>query len=145
MGRTLGCCSSKIREPVIQERKDNPYMTMQTIANKFNISRQRVHQFLKQKGVMTRRILPKHPCLQCKKEILLRRKFCNRKCQFEFHRITLICDECGKAFKRRLSNAFYTLRKPRTPKAPIKLWFCNRVCQGKHIVKYRAVIPVNQQ
>jgi len=141
MGRPLGSLSSKIREPIIQERKNDPYVTMTLIANKFGVSKQYVEQVLRHEGVRTRRILHTHPCLQCKEEVSLRKKFCNRKCQLKFYRIILTCDECGKTFERMRCDAILTLRTPRTPKAPIKLWFCNHKCQGKHIAKYRKVIP----
>lgn len=137
MGRALGGYSSKIRELVIQDRKDNPYITLQMIGDKFNVSKQRVYQFLKRERIRAGHVCRKHPCPQCGREVSLKNVFCSKECLSEFHRITLICDECGKSFKRRLSDAFYTLRAPRTPAAPVKLWFCNQKCHGKHVVKYR--------
>ncbi len=137
MGQTLGKHWSKIRVPIIQERKDGPYLTLQQIAAKFGISRQRVEQILKQEGLPTKRLYLKHPCKQCGNEIPLNQKFCNRKCHREFCKITLVCNECETVFKRRRSDALGTLRKPRTLGAPVKLWFCTKQCQGKHIIKYR--------
>jgi hypothetical protein len=131
----------KLRAGLIRkERLDNPCAYSAEIAVKYGVSREYVRQVLSHAGLSTKRLVQKHACINCG-EIKCKRigqNFCSNGCLQEFHKVTLICDYCGKSFQRLLSEAYWTLRA--VGKGKKKLWFCNKKCNGSYVARHYGFI-----
>jgi DNA-directed RNA polymerase subunit RPC12/RpoP len=117
-------------DSVEKTRLNNPCATLEQIANKYNISRERVRQRLATAGLPTRRIKQPYLCLNCGKEFTPQNKvpkFCSQKCRHEYHNPLVECVECGKLFRIRLG---YLKRKIKNGRADNL--FCSKTCYGKY-------------
>ena len=89
---------------VIEIRKSIPCATLQSIADKFGVSREAIRWHLHREGLPTRHVVQKWRCFDCGKILLQKNKtgFCYA-CLHRQINIPLICDGCGKLFYRRRS------------------------------------------
>lgn len=107
--------------------------SLQTIATKYNLSRERVRQIAKANGfIMPRDKENKYlysVCVYCgkrfKRDLRSRsRKFCSPKCSYEFteqkYWTIIECQNCHKYFKKLRSLMKYR-----------KATYCSKTCQGK--------------
>ena len=121
IGARLGICLT---------RKENPEMTLQEIGNKFDLSRERVRQILKQMDLPTKHksfgsIITQTICPKCGRQKLYRAKYC-RKCRKELLYEFVQCETCRIPIKRRISYTSY-MKERRGYK---HIW-CSKKCQGK--------------
>ena len=100
----------KVKNKIIRLRQNDPYIKASQIAREFKVSRVYVHKILKENDLAT--IADERPedydeCTACGDSIVpslaLKFKgglFCNKKCHTNYRFPTLICERCGKEFKR---------------------------------------------
>jgi hypothetical protein len=118
---------SEKSKSIVEYRLKNPCLTLQQVGDKFSLTRERIRQILVEKHSPTRKFIQKYLCLNCGNvNPRQNKKFCSRECCFEFHQVPVICDQCGKMFKRRVSNL---LSYP-TRHGSHNHTFCNRHCLG---------------
>lgn len=121
---------------VIEARKSNPCATLQMIADKFNCTRERIRQILKENDIKTKHSIQKYICLYCGKIILRygKHKFCNRTCQKNYTKehslVELECEYCGNVFKRGIKQL-----KRYLIENPDKHIYCGSKCFGLAIGK----------
>ena len=123
-----------IREKVIQERKQNPRWTLQQIADKCKVSKQRIHYILKSEDLPTKifnRSWGKSRYKNCHfcKSLMPRgtgMNYCNNICRENNIYMNVGCNFCGKNKKLLKSK---TMRKIKHLKQ--YHFFCNRQCYGK--------------
>jgi len=91
---------SNTRKLVKDFRNANLFMTMSEIAQKANISKQRVFKILKQEGLPTKRKIKKYlyECPVCGTVSAF--KFCSTDCKRKWQQIKIVCTRCGKLFTR---------------------------------------------
>jgi len=91
---------SDTRKLVKELRNANLFMTMSEIAQKANISKQRVFKILKQEGLPTKRKIKKslYACPVCGTVSAF--KFCSTDCKRKWRQIKIVCTRCGKLFTR---------------------------------------------
>jgi transcription elongation factor Elf1 len=120
-----------IRERITNLRKADLHLTMSEIARIANVSRQRVHQILKEEGLPTsHQIRIKN---QIKKNLyecpvcgtLTSLRFCSEECKKKWREVPVVCTRCGKLFIRD-RHQFLT----NYPQHNDGL-FCSKVCTGK--------------
>ena len=111
------------RHPATGLRLEHPDWNGTRIARELGITRQAVHQALKQTMLNIPRRDP-HVCLDCDARLWPGSVRC-RTCYLKLHTVTLTCETCGKKFPRRLS---YLVR---ANKDKAKHTWCGRNCQGK--------------
>ena len=123
-GRSL-LISDKSRA-IIEYRKKNPCLDMQTIASRFGVSRERIRQILKKAHVATSKAgwSRSSKCPQCggprySKGLCM-------KCSKANHRIQVSCSYCGNLTEKTIFHVTYC-----TSKRGYNHFFCNRLCQGK--------------
>jgi len=89
-----------IRTRVKELRSCDLFMTVSEIARKLKISRQRVHQILKQEGLPTKHRIQKYlyECPVCGTVSTF--KFCTDECKKKWRHIPVVCSQCGKLFFR---------------------------------------------
>ena len=106
----------------------DPDLSNAEVGRRLGLSRQRVMEMRRQAGLpaspATQRI-GWHPCLRCRVQIPLRRKYCSRACQWDY--IQLVCDECGKEFQR-----------PRRLAARYEHHLCSQMCKGSWLKLIRS-------
>jgi sulfur relay (sulfurtransferase) DsrC/TusE family protein len=112
-------------------REGDATLSLGQIAERVGVTRQRVHQILKEDGLATARVFTsKHPpCPGCGKRRPWRhkREVCNA-CRAKTVSVRLRCDHCSVLFYRR---RYYT---PFNPKRASQNWiFCSKRCQGKNL------------
>jgi predicted transcriptional regulator len=121
-----------VRELVIKEREASPCATLQQIADKLGVTKERVRQILVSESLPTTHWkLRNYLCNNCGRNFPAiyggRRIFCSPECQKAYYEATLQCDECGKLFKLRYSE----LRK--AVKRGYQHFYCSRRCRGRAI------------
>lgn len=124
------------RESIGKIREQNPCATLQSIANKVGVSRERVRQILKSENKPTTHWKPKHICPTCGSEILRRNtgnfnKFCSPECRNKNIYIPVSCSECNKIFPLRAHYVIYM-----TNIRGREHFFCSKECQGAYAGKY---------
>ena len=118
--RRLARRSDKRNRRIVEMRKSHPHMTIGEIAEKFGITKQRVHQLLKRSGVKAASVrLPKPmpPCCVCGESVNWRAaKTCgDPECVRALWKqklpkwsgitmLDLVCDHCGCEFQRAAKN-----------------------------------------
>jgi len=109
-------------EAVVYLRNKSPGATLQDIACKIGVSRQRVHQILKKNNLPTRHCSQKisYECQACGN--ISAHKFCSVECRTKWYQIPVICTNCGKLFIRRPSLLL---------RHHSEHLFCSRECKGK--------------
>lgn len=126
---------SEAKQLVCDLRRDNPCLTLESIANKVGVSRERVRQILRSESLPTKAIKrlwrKKAICPNC--GILFMHKnsnndYCSLSCKKEHHRITLSCDGCRRLFIRPQAEILYRARV-----SPDKKWFCSRACRSRYL------------
>ena len=86
---------------IVRYKKNNPTVSLVTIGNKFNVSKQYIHKVLKKQNISTSRF-PKNNvryCLVCGKPS--KRKVCLGKCHFSYYRLKINCAVCRIPFYRK--------------------------------------------
>lgn len=132
--------SHKIKQrtqDIVSMRIKNPCATLKQIGDKFGITRERVRQILNKNKLDTHHLCyPKHRCNNCGKPTN-HKLFCSKKCKLEFSKATLICDQCGITFERRVYNMKGNIIRNHS-----KNTFCSRRCLGlwmfDHAKRYSA-------
>jgi hypothetical protein len=123
---------------VIHYRETHPCHTLAQIGSNYGLTRERVRQILKGNGAVTVHVpVPKQQyiCLNCGEAFtpylhvhhgrtIGSIEFCSGACSKEYHSITLVCDQCGKEFKR--PQRFVLLKTQ-----PHKYTCCSRECYGR--------------
>ena len=111
---------------ICMTRLNSPKATLQEIGDKFDLSRERVRQILKQMHLPTKAIRPslyKFNCYNC--GIESKRRFCSIKCRSEYFFESLYCEVCNVEIKRLKSEI-----KRNIVKHDYKHTFCSKRCQG---------------
>ena len=111
---------------VRQVRESNLCATLQQIADKCKVSRERVRQILKKENLPTRHYSSFLPlsCLNCQLPMPKEhKKWCSRKCQWEYTHPLVECDYCHKLFRRGACE----LARASQPRHV----FCTSSCMGK--------------
>src|SRR5271157_2402425 len=108
----------------------NFFMKMSEIAKMVGISRQRVHQILREEGLPTKQHIKKcqYKCPVC--GVISNRKFCSYECKKKWLYIPVICSECGNIFirsRRKFMNSY--------PHHSSVL-FCCKKCTGKWLKEH---------
>jgi len=106
--------------------------TYQEIGERFGISRQRVQQIAKKEGIKKER-KKKYKCIVCGKEIKTQRKYCNT-CRENLKKPTFICINCGKFFRRYLSEAKVK-----------NIRFCSDKCRLEYITKHNILHKLDKK
>lgn len=111
---------------VTEIRQSNPCATLEEIGTQIAVSRERVRQILAKAQMPTRHYVSRqlYECLNCGKATTNRR-FCSSKCAYEYNHPLVMCDYCGKLFRRLRA----LLCRP--PSRSSNHYFCSRSCLGK--------------
>jgi len=127
---------------VVETKLRNPCATLQQIADKYKVTRERIRQILEPYNLPTgnsMRAYKPRVCPECGHKITNSKSKRCGKCYLKEHRVTLACDMCGKLFTRHLSEVIYQENAPaekRPNGKPRRNWFCSRHClgvwRGKH-------------
>ena len=125
----ISLSKSVVRRQIRELRLSNLFMTMSEIARKINISRQRVHQILKDEGLPTKHQIRKYlyQCPVC--GTISPFKFCSKQCKKQWQMIPIVCTRCGKLFFRDRHQFF--LNYPHHNDG----LFCSKICTGKWIAE----------
>ena len=125
----ISLSKSVVRRQIRELRLSNLFMTMSEIARKINISRQRVHQILKDEGLPTKHQIRKYlyQCPVC--GTISPFKFCSIECKKQWQRIPIICTRCGKLFFRDRHQFFINYPHHND------VLFCSKICTGKWIAE----------
>ncbi len=119
-----------VRIKAIALRKADPTMTLKTIANECDVTKQRIFKIFKDAGVM-KFLKPFPKCNNC--GIILGSygaKFCNQWCKTTKYFSSQPCATCGKIIKIRKYILRYKLKKGQYN------FYCNRMCyNGRNINK----------
>ena len=109
-------------QQVVDLRQRNPCMATAEIARRVGISRQGAWQILSSRRLRTRGWHPskvlKWVCIGCGKGTYSKGGYC-QKCRW----ILLVCDSCGKEFRRYASELVFDVGKRGYQRV-----FCNRLC-----------------
>ena len=97
----------------VQLRYKNPYMTLQQIADRCGVSKQRIYAIFKKYRI------PKRPqklktlpyCKNCGLISWYRSKFCSVFCRKDYFLVKLSCSQCGKPIERKKKDVKYKIRK----------------------------------
>ncbi len=111
----------KRNKEIIQLIKEGK--TYQEIGEKFGITRQRVQQIAKRERIKKKRE-KKYRCIICGKPIKAQRKYCDE-CRENIKKPVFICLNCGKPFRRYLSQAKVK-----------NIRFCSDSCRLEYITKH---------
>ena len=109
-------------------KQDHPLMTLQQVADHFNVSRPYVYKVLKQQGEPTNNRLAKkkaYYCLQCNTFLPKKRRFCSNECSFRYRNIKVNCAVCHVPLYRKRS---YLKAKGQQGQ---KYIYCSRSCLYK--------------
>lgn len=107
---------------VIDYRQANPCSTGTQIGQALGISRERARQIVVKNGLWHGHIKKQHECRNCGKPVYHKRMFCNRKCQYEYLHVQIVCDNCGTIFRRLASDILYRLGEQHL--------FCSKKCRN---------------
>lgn len=104
-------------EKIIELRRNNPCMTMQWIADRVGVSRERIRQVLSAAGLRTWSTCINifFYCVHCGKPS--KREFCSRQCKKEHNRVSVACFNCGTIINRKIVEITRSKRH-----------FCTRGC-----------------
>jgi hypothetical protein len=147
--RTINTTKGPLRNQVITERKEKPCATLQTIANKFSISRERVRQILKSGNMPTKHSQLKYICNNCGKQFTplksnRKKLFCGSDCLRAYNHqrywVVVACSVCGQEKEVRLSDF-----KTRALNDHGELYFCSRHCQGRWLAKHHDSITYKRK
>jgi len=89
-------------EAIVAYRLSNPCLTLQSVGDKFGITREGIRQILKKYNVRTRHFTPPKVCANCGTHIK-QGKYCSE-CSHKLHYVTVCCNGCGKMFEKRISD-----------------------------------------
>lgn len=120
-----------VREDVINIRRSNPCATLQGIADKVGVSRERIRQILESERLQTKHYKQKYDCLNCHniftpKSSKRGLRFCSVKCKYEYTHPLIICDNCGILFRK---SASYIRRESKSIRYKGNN-YCSRKCFG---------------
>ena len=120
----------KTSEKVEGLRKTDPRITQAEMARRIGVSKERVRQILRKKGMAAVPDPLTATCQHCGKKIHPNRSFCNQECRSTHSHTALICSECGRSYtiRRNVLNS----RKKRGTRHN----FCSRRCMGLHSRKH---------
>lgn len=123
-----GSSGQTVRRVVAMRRK-NPCATMAEIGARVGVSRQRVSLILTRAGLPTRAVHPKKSweCPVCGR--VTEHRFCSDACLRAWHRVPLICDNCGKVYYRLRSTVTKAVANSRRHS------FCSQRCHGAWLGK----------
>ena len=117
-------------------QEDNPRRTLQSLANEFDCSRERIRQVLISHGSRwTQRIRyrrPQYGCTLCGEPVTGPDRTC-RVCYLQSpraaERLQLSCDYCGGSFSLRVAEVKHRLRlADKVHPNKSKKWYCSRGC-----------------
>ena len=129
------------RHSIIATRDRNPCATLQQIADKYDITRERVRQVLASEGRATKAIRlpnPNYICPYCggvKSWVSAQCENCQEAERAKVRWVTLICDQCGGTFERRQSEVLIRA-KLRGYQGRI---FCSKRCQGVYTAEHYGI------
>ena len=129
------------RSAVVATRSRNPCATLQDIADKYEVSRERIRQILSEEQASTKsisrasllRICPL--CGGFKSQVSI---LCSRCREAEWAKVrwvTLICDQCEKTFNRRQAHVLNRAKRYGFG-GPV---FCSRRCQGIYTAEHYGI------
>jgi hypothetical protein len=129
-----------IKEQIVSMKKKAPGTKATDIAESLTVSREYVRQVLKSNNLCTHQPRKEFICNQCGKVFPAKHggspKFCCRDCWKLYHKVTLICEQCGKSFYRQQSDFLAGLRK----NSDTKKFFCTKRCQGHYVAEHYGFI-----
>ena len=85
-------------------KQEHPLMTLQQIANHFEVSRPYIYKILKNNGEPTNNRLVRRKayyCTHCQDLLPSKRKFCSDKCSFNYRHVKVSCAICHVPFYRK--------------------------------------------
>jgi hypothetical protein len=116
---------SEKSQKIIKYRKENPCLTLTVIADKFELSRERIRQIVDRAGVKTRHIRKQTDiCPECGEHKSFEAILC-WECFKRNHNVTLQCFVCEKVFKRHQSDVI-----KRANTTGQVHFFCSKHCFG---------------
>ena len=119
------------KQSVFTLREDHPDWTLDAIGKEVGVTRERVRQILKKKGMPTKsKRIPKL-CSVCGVRVEASRKFCSPECRRKNSSITFQCSFCGVDVT--WARSVYNAQKRRG----YKNIHCSRECSIRHIWKIR--------
>jgi hypothetical protein len=122
-------CRSKRQmiSKIIQYRYDNPHDTLQQIGNAFKVSRQYIHEVLKNNDIPTiraKRQKGTRYCLVCKE--LSTTLVHKGTCHFQYYNIKLTCTYCRVPFYRKRADIVHKYHRGYGKN------YCSQQCFHKH-------------
>jgi len=109
---------------IIDYRIKNPCLTLQQIADKYKLTRERIRQILKQANVKTtsEKYKKVRVCLICGLPLAnVKSKKYHKECYYREHHIQIACSQCGKIKELRKSQLLARSDKQ-------EHYFCSRQC-----------------
>ena len=117
---------------VTEARNSNPCATLQEIADRHGVSKERIRQVLKKARLPTGRIYQTYECLNCGKDMGPRpyRKFCAFECYHAYSYIKIACAVCGVL---KEYNAKQVVWRRAHGKKRTGVFFCSKRCCGFYL------------
>jgi len=119
------------KQSIFTLREENPEWTLDAIGKEVGVTRERVRQILKKRGLPTKAKRTPKLCAACNIRIEASRKFCSPECRKKNSSITFTCSFCGVDVT--WARSVYNAQKRRG----YKNIHCSRVCSIRHIWKIR--------
>jgi len=129
---------------VPQLRGQMPCASLQDIADKVGLTRERVRQILEKNNKKTKHFKQSYICNNCGKKYTpdykeffgINKLFCTKKCRKEYnyklHHVTVQCTTCGKDKEIKLSQFLYHCER-----SDKLIFFCDKKCQALWMVGNR--------
>jgi len=119
------------KQSVFTLRENYPEWTLDAIGKEIGVTRERVRQILKKRGLPTKAKRTPKLCAVCSIRIETSRKFCSTECRKKNSRITFLCSFCGLSVE--WPKSVYNAQKRRG----YRNIHCSRECSIRHIWKIR--------
>lgn len=126
--------SQFVRRNIVRMRRNNPCATLREIGDKFNISRERARQILKEAGAPTAAFIQPYFCLQCGRDMgRTYHLFCSSECLHNYTHTLIPCSYCGNP-TREINIKWLNWQIDHGRHSP-DLFFCSKICQGKWLAE----------
>jgi len=119
------------KQSVFTLREENPEWTLDAIGKTVGVTRERVRQILKKKGLPTKARKTPKLCVVCSMRVESSRKFCSPECRKKSSSITFKCSFCNVDVT--WARSVYNAQKRRG----YKNIHCSRECSIRHIWEIR--------
>jgi len=119
------------KQKIFTFREEHPEWTLDAIGKEVGVTRERVRQILKKRGLPTKARKTSKLCAVCSIRVAYSRKFCSPECRRKNSSITFKCSFCNVDVT--WSKAIFNAQKRRG----YKNIHCSRECSIRHIWKIR--------